>query len=117
MKTKKRRQRSNKNRIALENRRFTGAHEGRHGFDCAECARHMMEQIADDKQILDAGGQVVLVNAYIPSLLIRQALGFFDNDNFVLATDYAHGEVLCDQDIERLLFEHRDLFDFFEYAA
>ncbi len=103
-KTRKRRNRSNNNRIALENKRF---------FE-----RQMMKQIAEEKRILDAGNHVVITSGDAAAIMIRNALGFMDYKNLSFGTNVLdqngvmtiHGEILSDHDLERLLFEHKDLF-------
>tara|TARA_B100001123_G_C14533349_1_gene719208 strand:- start:58 stop:402 length:345 start_codon:yes stop_codon:yes gene_type:complete len=110
MNTRKRRKRNYKNRVALGNRRFVGAHDGRHGFSCSLCARHMMEQIALHKELLDSGLSVCISNGYNASFQIRMALGFTNYDNFFIADTNFHGEFLSEEEITRLLLEHKDLF-------
>ena len=109
-KTRKRRNRSNNNRIALENKRFVGAHDGQHGFSCSLCARHMMEQIALHKKSLDSGSIVCISNGYNAAVQIRRALGFLNYDNYFTADTNFHGEFLSEEEITRLLLEHKDLF-------
>ena len=107
MNTRKRRKRNYKNRIASENKSF---------FE-----RQMMKKVAEEKRILDAGGHVIITSGNIPAMLIRHALGFFGDehgenvsfDTKVISQNGVmtiHGEILCDQDLARLLLEHKDLF-------
>ena len=80
------------------------AHDGKHGFDCDECARHMMSTIGKGKVITEFSTMTVS-NSSRASKQIRQYLGFDDKIEYLGIT---HGERLLTQRVKELVEKYSD---------